>query len=100
MPQTKEFVIYDEEVKERLSGRLRRIKGQIEGLEKMVQEGRYCVDLLQQIASVHEALRGVGRVVTQNYLERCVTVKIRSKDPEQQKKLYEEMMDVIYKYIR
>lgn len=100
MAQTREFVIYDVEMKEHLTSRLRRIKGQIEGLERMVQEGRYCVDLLQQITSVHEALRGVGRVIMQNYLERCVTDKITSKDPEQRKKLYREMMEVIYKYIR
>lgn len=99
MAQTTEFVIYDDQVKEKLRGRLRRIRGQIEGLERMVDENRYCVDLLQQIASVHEALRGVGRAITQNYLERCVTTKLRSKDSDA-KKLYAEMMDVIYKYIR
>lgn len=100
MLQTKELVIYDEEVRENLITRLRRIKGQVEGLERMVQEGRYCVELLQQFASIQEALRGTGRVVTQNYLEKCVTTKLRSKDVVQNRKLYDELMDVIFKYIR
>ena len=51
----------DAEIKDANLKRLRRIEGQIRGLQKMVEEDRYCPDIITQIASVQEALRGVGR---------------------------------------
>ena len=50
----------DPEIKVANLKRLRRIEGQVRGLEKMVEEDRYCADILTQISSVHEALRAVG----------------------------------------
>src|SRR3982751_5496458 len=63
----------DPEVKSRNLTRLRRIEGQIRGLQKMVDEDRYCADILTQISSVHEALRGVGRELMRNHLKYCAT---------------------------
>ncbi|MEW6456418.1 MAG: metal-sensitive transcriptional regulator [Acidobacteriota bacterium] len=80
--------------------RIKRIEGQIRGLAKMVDEDRYCVDILQQISSVHEALRGLGKVLMQNYLEICATDALRSKDQKRQEEIYNEMMDVIYKFAK
>ena len=54
-------VAVDAEAKKRNLARLKRIEGQVRGLQKMVEDDRYCPDILTQIASVHEALRGVGR---------------------------------------
>jgi DNA-binding FrmR family transcriptional regulator len=87
-----------EKRKRALLSRLNRIKGQIQGLQKMVTEGRYCLDILTQISSVHEALRGVGKMVMRNYLEVCATQAIESKEPTKQEKIYDELMDIIYKY--
>ena len=53
-------VAVDPEIKRSVLTRLRRIEGQVRGLQKMVEEERYCADVLTQVASVHEALRGVG----------------------------------------
>ena len=57
--------------------RLRRLEGQIRGLQKMVDEDRYCPDIITQIASVQEALRGVGRQLLRNHLKHCATTAIR-----------------------
>ena len=71
------------ETKDALAKRLRRIEGQVRGLQKMVDEERYCADVLVQIASVQEALRGVGRMLLQNHLTHCATDAIRSGKPEE-----------------
>ena len=61
------------DIKERNLKRLRRIEGQVRGLQKMVEEDRYCADILTQISSVHEALRAVGRELMRNHLKHCAT---------------------------
>lgn len=83
-----------------LFGRLNRIEGQIKGMKKMVGEGRYCLDILQQVSSIHEALRGVGKILMRNYLEVCVTGAIQSKRKEKQEKIYNELMNIVYKFAK
>lgn len=80
--------------------RLARIEGQVRGLRQMVAEDRYCVDVLQQIAAVHEALRGVGKLMVQRYLENCATEGIRSNDAAERQETYEELLKVIYRFVR
>jgi len=82
----------DDEVKDGLAKRLRRIEGQVRGLQRMVDEGRYCPDVLTQIASVHEALRGVGRIMLQNHLTHCTTDAIRSGDPAEAERVVGELV--------
>ena len=77
--------------------RLNRIEGQIKGLKKMVGEGRRCVDVLTQLASTQEALRGLTKLMMRNYLENCATEAIRSKSGDE---IYDELMDVIFKFSR
>ena len=69
------------EIKDANLKRLRRIEGQVRGLQKMVEEDRYCPDIITQIASVQEALRGVGRQLLRNHLKHCATTAIK-KGPE------------------
>lgn len=80
--------------------RLNRIEGQIKGIKKMVEEGRYCVEVLGQISAAHEALRGVGKIILRNYLENCVTHSIRSGSKQKQKETYGELMDLVYKFAK
>jgi len=80
--------------------RLSRIEGQIKGIKKMVEEGRYCVEVLGQISAVHEALRGVGKLIMRNYLENCVTSSLRSGSNKKAKEIYAELMDVVYKFAK
>ena len=80
--------------------RLRRIEGQVRGLQKMVEEERYCADILMQISSVHEALRAVGRALMRNHLKHCATKAIASGDPVRAEAMYEELVELIYKHSR
>ena len=74
--------------------RLRIIEGQVRGIAKLVEEERYCVDVLTQIASVQEALRGVSKEIVRNHLETCVTEGIRKGEGETH---YEELTDIMFK---
>ena len=58
--------------------RLRRIEGQVRGLQQMVQQERYCADILVQIAAVQQALRAVSRELWQNHLQHCVSHALRA----------------------
>ena len=69
-------VAVDPDIKARNVKRLRRIEGQIRGLQKMVDDDRYCADILMQISSVHEALRSVGRELMRNHLKHCAATAI------------------------
>ncbi len=89
----------DAEASEANLRRLRRIEGQVRGLQRMVQEGRYCADVLTQIASVHEALRAVGRELMRNHLKHCATSAIREGGPEADR-MYEELLDLMYRQVR
>jgi DNA-binding FrmR family transcriptional regulator len=93
-------VAVDPEVKQAVSTRLRRIEGQIRGLQKMVAEERYCADVLTQVSSVQEALRGVARTLLHNHLRHCATEAIRSGDPAQTEAMYQEIMDLFYRSAR
>jgi CsoR family transcriptional regulator, copper-sensing transcriptional repressor len=90
----------DPEIKHGIGTRLRRIEGQVRGLQKMVEEERYCADVLMQLSSVQEALRGVGRSMLYNHLKHCVTEVIRSNDQDQADGVYEELMELMYKNAR
>lgn len=89
-----------DEQKDAVLKRLRRIEGQVRGLQKMVEEDRYCGDVLNQIASVQSALRSAGKVITRNHLETCVTDALRSGDQKAAEHTYDEVMDLLYNQIR
>lgn len=92
-------VAVDADAKQRNQKRLRRIEGQVRGLQKMVEEGRYCADILTQIASVHEALRAVGRELVRNHLKHCATQAIR-RSPEDAEAMYDELVEMMYRTSR
>jgi DNA-binding FrmR family transcriptional regulator len=89
----------DPEVKSRNVKRLRRIEGQIRGLQKMVEEDRYCADILTQVSSVQEALRGVGRELMRNHLKHCATGAIRT-GGQQADNMCDEIVDLMYTHSR
>jgi CsoR family transcriptional regulator, copper-sensing transcriptional repressor len=80
--------------------RLRRIEGQVRGLQRMVEEDRYCADIMMQIASVQEALRAVGRALMRNHLRHCATQAISKGSPEEAEAMYDELLELIYKHSR
>lgn len=89
----------DPELKAAAVRRLRRIGGQVRGLESMVDQERYCADILIQIASVQEALRGVSRLLMRNHLEHCATQAIRE-GGSSANNMYDELLDLVYRHAR
>lgn len=80
--------------------RLKRIEGQVRGIHRMVDEERYCADILTQISSVQEALRAVGKLLMRNHLEHCVTDALRSGDRLEAERAYQEVLDLMYRHAR
>ena len=83
--------------RDNITSRLSRIEGQIQGLKRMVEEDRYCGDILDQIHSVQQALKSVGRAITRNHLETCVTEAIRSGDESAAQESYDEIIGLLEK---
>lgn len=92
-------VAVDGDIKDRNLKRLRRIEGQVRGLQRMVDEDRYCADILTQIASVQEALRGVGRELMRNHLKHCAAAALQS-GGEEAEAMYDEIIGLMYKNLR
>ena len=97
--QHRSAVGVDADRKERNLKRLRRIEGQVRGLQRMVESDRYCADIMMQISSVQEALRSVGRELMRNHLEHCASAAIRSSENEATV-MYDELIDLMYKNTR
>ena len=90
----------DPAIKERALVRLKRIEGQVRGLGRMVDDERYCADILVQIAAVQESLRSVARLLLRNHLEHCATEAIRSPDRGRRQEMYDELSDLFAKLAR
>jgi DNA-binding FrmR family transcriptional regulator len=92
-------VAVDPEIKAANIRRLKRIEGQIRGLQKMVEEDRYCPEIITQVASVQEALRGVARQLLRNHLKHCATAAIKQ-GPKEANQTYDELLDLVYRHLR
>ena len=77
-------IAVDDDIKVSNLKRLRRIEGQVRGLHKMVEEDRYCPDILMQVASVHEALKGVSRELVRNHLTHCARRALKGSESQAQ----------------
>jgi CsoR family transcriptional regulator, copper-sensing transcriptional repressor len=84
--------------KQKVLARVRRIAGQLEGVARMIEEDRYCVDILLQIASAQAALAQAGKVVLRSHVESCVTAVLDSGKPAERKQKLDELMDVFARY--
>jgi DNA-binding FrmR family transcriptional regulator len=93
-------VAVDPEIKRAVQTRLRRIEGQVRGLQKMVDDERYCADVLTQVSSVQEALRGVSRSLLHNHLKHCAAEAIRSDDSMRAEAMYEELLELAFRSSR
>jgi DNA-binding FrmR family transcriptional regulator len=93
-------IAVEPELKEANRNRLRRIEGQIRGLQKMVEQERYCADIIVQIASVQEALRGVARNLMKNHLQHCAAKALASRNPKETAEMYDELLELIYSHLR
>jgi DNA-binding FrmR family transcriptional regulator len=78
--------------------RLRKIEGQVKGLARMVEEKRYCVDLLTQLRAVRAALKRVEEGVLREHVEHCVALAMRSGNEAEQRTRVEELLEVLGRY--
>ncbi len=74
--------------------RLKSIEGHVRGIERMVEESAYCIDVASQITAVQRALQKVNSLVLDRHLHTCVTTAIRGDDPEARERVIGEIMDV------
>lgn len=79
--------------------RLRRIEGQVRGIQKMVEADRYCGDILTQLGAVQEALRSVGKELMRNHLRHCAAQAIRTGGSDADA-MYAELVELFYKNAR
>lgn len=93
-------VAVDAEIKSSNLKRLRRIEGQVRGLQRMVDEEYYCADILVQISSVQEALRSVSRELMRNHLQHCAAQAIAKGSRQDAAAMYEELLDLMYRHAR
>jgi DNA-binding FrmR family transcriptional regulator len=90
----------DSELKAANRKRLRRIEGQVRGLQRMVEEQRYCADIIVQVASVQEALRGLARNLMKNHLQHCAAKALASGKPKETAEMYDQLLELIYTHLR
>jgi DNA-binding FrmR family transcriptional regulator len=101
-PETegRKAVAVDADIKKSNLRRLRRIEGQVRGLQKVVEEERYCPDIMVQLSAVQEALRTVGRALMRNHLKHCTTHAVAHGSRDQVEAVYDELIELIYKHSR
>ncbi|HCN60850.1 MULTISPECIES: metal-sensing transcriptional repressor [Mammaliicoccus] len=83
------------EEKDKVINRLKRIEGQVRGIQNMVEEDRYCVDILVQISAIQSALKNVGFAVTERHIKHCVTDAIQNGEGEE---TIDELMSVLKQF--
>jgi len=86
--------------KEALVKRLRRIEGQVRGIEKMVEDERYCIDILTQIAAANTALETVAFKVLDDHVNHCVADALASGDAEVAAEKSRELLDAVQRFAR
>lgn len=90
----------DEQTKQRALARLSRIEGQVQGVGRMVNEEKYCVDILMQISAIQGALDQVRKILLGRHIESCVAEAMASgREGDRQKKI-EELLEVFSRYGR
>ena len=83
------------ETKKSVKGRLARVEGQVRGLAQMVEQDRYCIDVITQVRAARAALGKIEQVILSDHLGSCVEAAIVSGDPEQQRAKVAELIDVL-----
>jgi DNA-binding FrmR family transcriptional regulator len=86
--------------KEALVKRLHRIEGQVRGIERMVEDDRYCIDILTQVAAVNTALESLAFKVLDDHVKHCVTDALASGDPEEAATKSKELMEAVQRFAR
>jgi CsoR family transcriptional regulator, copper-sensing transcriptional repressor len=88
----------DMQAKAKTLGRLRRIEGQVQGIQRMVEEEKSCVDILLQLTAVQGAVEQVQKLVLGQHLESCVVEAVRSGNTRDRQKKMDELLDVLSRF--
>ena len=86
--------------KEQLLKRLARIEGQVRGIAKMIEDDRYCIDILTQIGAVDTALEAVGLKVLEEHVQHCVAGALASGDPKQAEEKSRELLEAVQRFVK
>ncbi|HVI38566.1 MAG TPA: metal-sensing transcriptional repressor [Gaiellales bacterium] len=86
--------------KDAITKRLHRIEGQVRGIERMVEDDRYCIDILDQISAVSTALEKVGLRVLDGHVNHCVSDAMRSGDPQAAEAKTQELLHAVERFAR
>ena len=84
----------DENTRKTITRRLASAAGHLKGIERMVEEDIYCIDIIRQVQAVQAALNKVNGLILDNHLHTCVTTAIRGDDPEEREKMLQEITSV------
>lgn len=88
----------DETTKAKALGRLRRIEGQVQGLQRMIASEAYCVDILLQVSAVQGALEQVQKLLLGRHIESCVADALRSGSKGDRQRRIDELLDVFSRF--
>jgi CsoR family transcriptional regulator, copper-sensing transcriptional repressor len=86
--------------KELLRKRLARIEGQVRGISRMIEDDRYCIDILTQVAAVDTALEAVALKILEDHVQHCVAGALESGDPEQAHEKSRELLDAVQRFAK
>jgi DNA-binding FrmR family transcriptional regulator len=86
--------------KDALVKRLHRIEGQVRGVERMVEEDRYCIDILTQIAAVNTALEALAFKILDEHVRHCVAGALTSGDEQDAREKTEELLEAVQRFAR
>lgn len=89
-----------DDAREKVLGRLRKVAGQVAGIQRMVEEDRYCVDVLNQVAAVEGALDRVGHLILASHVETCVASALQSGKPRERREKLDELLEVFARFGR
>jgi DNA-binding FrmR family transcriptional regulator len=90
--------VIDDETKGKAQGRLRRIEGQVQGLQRMIAADAYCVDILLQVSAVQGALEQVQKLLLGRHIESCVADALRSGSRTERQRKVDELLDVFSRF--
>ncbi|MGE5777085.1 MAG: metal-sensitive transcriptional regulator, partial [Chloroflexota bacterium] len=79
---------------EDVSNRLKTVEGHLRGIERMVDEGAYCIDVIRQIQAVEAALNKVSSQILENHLNSCVITAIKGNNPKERERVLKEITEV------
>lgn len=99
MPRNRKAVTVEPAAKARNLRRLRRVEGQVRGIQKMMEEDRYCAEILVQVSAVQAALQSVSRELMRNHLRHCAAHAV-DKSRQEANLVFDEVVNLIYKHQR